>query len=208
MNKIQIIVDSILGAAVVALFILFFTVTPGSKKSGNQEVEASGELLPIAIINTDSILKHYTLAVESSDKLQNRYEESMVKLDTKAKSIQKEVETFQKDVLDFQRKVEANAFLSRERAESEQQRLQKKEQQLMAKQQDLENLRQKLSADFMTEQNELTQQLQDSVQQFLREYNADGRYHLVINDAVTMDKVAGYDITNDVIEGLNARYQQ
>ena len=206
MNKISIIVESILAAAVVALFIIFFTVTPGARKTANQEVVASGELLPIAIINTDSILKNYTLAVEASDKLMSRYEESTVKLDTKAKSLQKEAETFQREVLDFQHKLEANAFLSRERAESEQSRLQKKEQQLMAKQQDLENLRQKLSADFMNEQAELTKQLQDSVQQYLREYNADGHYHLVINDAVLMNKVAGYDITNEVIEALNARY--
>ena len=206
MNKIPSIVESILAAAVVALFILFFTVTPGRKKSVNHEVEASGELLPIAVINTDSILKNYTLAIEASDKLMSRYEESTVKLDTKAKSLQKEVETFQREVVDFQRKVEANAFLSRERAESEQSRLQKKEQQLMVKQQDLENLRQKLSADFVAEQTALTQQLQDSVQAFLREFNADGHFHLVLNDAVLMNKVAGYDITDEVIEALNARY--
>ena len=208
MNKITIIVESILAAAVVALFVLFFTATPQTKKADSQEIIAEGELLPIAIINTDSILKHYTLAVEASDKLMASYEESTVKLDTKAKSLQKEAETFQKDVIDFQRKLEANAFLSRERAESEQARLQKKEQQLMAKQQDLENLRQKLSADFMNEQAALTQQLQDSVQAYLREFNADGRYHLVLNDAVLMNKVAGYDITDEVIEALNARYSK
>ena len=201
MNKISIIVESILAAAVVALFILFFTFNPWAKKPANHEVEAAGELLPIAVVNTDSILTHYTLAVEASDKLQSQYEESMVKLDTKAKA-------FQKDVLDFQRKVEANAFLSRERAESEQAKLQKKEQQLMAKQQDLENLRQKLSADFMNEQAALTQQLQDSVQAYLREYNADGHIHIILNDAVLMNKVAGYDITDEVIEALNARYKK
>ena len=204
-KKISIIVDSVLAAAIVALFVLFMVKMPKSASIGN-EVAAQGDLLPIAVVNTDSILKHYTLAVEASDKLMNRYEESTVKLDTKAKSLQKEYETFQRDVLDFQKKIEANAFLSRERAESEQARLQKKEQQLMAKQQDLENLRQKLSADFMAEQNELTQQLQDSVQAYLREYNADGHYHLVLNDAVLMNKVTGYDITNEVIEALNARY--
>ena len=208
MNKIQTVVNVILGACVIALFVLVFVNRPKAPKSVQTEVVAQGELLPIAIINTDSILKHYTLAVESSEKLMSRYEESTVKLDTKAKSLQKEVETFQRDVVDFQRKVEANAFLSRERAESEQARLQKKEQQLMAKQQDLENLRQKLSADFMQEQANLTQQLQDSVQAYLREFNADGRYHLVLNDAVLMNKVAGYDITDDVIEALNARYKK
>lgn len=208
MNKISIIVESILGAAVVALFILFFTVNPWAKKSANADVEAAGETMPIAVVNTDSILKHYTLAVESSDKLQSQYEESMVKLDTKAKAFQKEYETFQQDVLNFQKKVEAGAFLSRERAESEQARLQSKEQQLMAKQQELENLRQKLSNDFMTEQAKLTQQLQDSVQAYLREMNNDGHYHLILNDAVLMNKVAGYDITDEVIEALNARYKK
>lgn len=208
MNKTSIIVDSILGAAVVALFILFFTVNPWAKKPANSEVEAQGELMPIAVVNTDSILLHYTLAVEASEKLQAQYEESMVKLDTKAKAFQKEYETFQQDVLNFQKKVEANAFLSRERAESEQARLQKKEQQLLAKQQELENLRQKLSADFMAQQSELTQQLQDSVQAYLREMNADGHLHLILNDAVLLNKVAGYDITEEVIEALNARYKK
>ena len=208
MNKISIIVESILAAAVVALFILFFTFNPWAKKPANHEVEAAGELLPIAVVNTDSILTHYTLAVEASDKLQAQYEESMVKLDTKAKAFQKEYETFQQDVLNFQKKVEANAFLSRERAESEQARLQKKEQQLMAKHQDLENRRQKLSTDFMNEQAALTQQLQDSVQAYLREMNADGHIHIILNDAVLMNKVAGYDITDEVIEALNARYKK
>ena len=60
----------------------------------------------------------------------------------------------------------------------------------------------------MNEQAALTQQLQDSVQQYLREWNADGRYHLILNDAVLMNKVAGYDITDEVIEALNARYQK
>ena len=208
MNKISIIVESVLAAGVVALFILFFTYNPWGKKSTSADVEAQGELLPIAIVNTDSILSQYTLAVESTDKLQSQYEESMVKLDTKAKSFQKEYETFQQDVLNFQKKVEAGAFLSRERAESEQAKLQKKEQQLLAKQQDLENLRQKLSSDFMNQQAALTQQLQDSVQAYLREMNADGHYHLILNDAVLMNKVAGYDITDEVIEALNARYNK
>lgn len=206
MNKINFIIDSILGAAIVALLVLFLVYLPKQGKPEKGEVQAQGELLPIAVVNTDSILKHYTLAVESQDKLMAQYEESMVKLDTKAKALQKEAETFQRDVLDFQRKLEANAFLSRDRAESEQAKLQKKEEQLVAKQQDLENLRQKLSNDFMNQQAELTQQLQDSVQSYLREYNADGHIHLVLNDAVLMNKVAGYDITEEVIEALNARY--
>jgi len=209
-ETIQNVVNSVLATAVVVLFILHFT--SGSKSSPapaeRVEIQASGEMIPVAIVNTDSILLHYTLAVEASEKLMSQYEASMVQLDTKVKAFQREYETFQKDVADFQRKVEAGAFLSRERAESEQTKLQNKEQQLMTKQQDLENLRQKLSADLMNNQAALTQQLQDSVEAFLNEYNADGHLHLIVNDAVMLNKVAGYDITDEVIEALNKRYKK
>ena len=206
MNKNQIIIDSVLCAAIIALFVVFFTVKPNAPRQA--EAVVATETMPIAIINTDSILKHYTLAVESTEQLMSSYEASTVQLDTKAKAFQKEYETFQRDVMDFQRKVEANAFLSRERAESEQSRLQNKEQQLLKKQQDLENLRQKLSNDFMEQQAELTAQLADSIRQFLHDYNSDGHYHLILNDAASLDKVAGYDITLKVINGLNARYKK
>ena len=205
MKKTTVIIESVLAVALIALYVLYFCGNPFAKKSSDV-VEGEGAKIPVAVVNTDSILKHYTLAVEAQDKLMNQYEESTLKLDTKLKTFQKEYETFQQDVLNFQRKLEAGAFLSRDRAESEQARLQKKEQQLMAKQQELENLRQQLTNDFMEQQAQLTQQLQDSVQQFLHEYNKDGHLHLIVNDAVLMDKVAGYDITNEVIEGLNANY--
>jgi Skp family chaperone for outer membrane proteins len=60
----------------------------------------------------------------------------------------------------------------------------------------------------MEQQNMLNQQLADSVQQYLLVYNADGRYHLIVNAAVVMNKVAGYDITEEVIKGLNERYKK
>jgi hypothetical protein len=60
MNKISIIVNSILCAAVAVMFVLSTTSVVKSKKPAPMEVEAQGELLPIAIVNTDSILKHLT----------------------------------------------------------------------------------------------------------------------------------------------------
>ena len=60
----QTIINACLAICVVALFILVFVFMPRTKKPAVQEVEAAGELLPIAIINTDSILQNYTLAVQ------------------------------------------------------------------------------------------------------------------------------------------------
>ena len=204
MEKIQTLVNAILGAAVVALFVLFFRYRPQSPKASEapQEAVAQGELLPIAIINTDSILKHYTLAIESTEKLMNRYEESTVKLHTKAKSLQKEVETFQRDVMDFQRKLEANAFLSRERAESEQQRL-------IKKQQDLENREAQLTQEIMLENQQLQAQLADTILGYLKALNAEGRYQMIFSNNAKDNillSAEGYDITPEVVSALNARY--
>ena len=212
-ETIQNVVNSVLATAVVVLFILHFTnrpkeAAPAQEAPAKQEIQASGELLPIAVVSTDSILAHYQLAIEANDRLQSQYDESVLKLDKKAKALQKEAETFQQDYVTFQKKVEAGAFMSRERAESEAAKLEKKQQQLMAKQQELEDMRQQESAKFMQNQAALAQQLQDSVHAYLNEYNADGHLHLILNDAVMMNKVAGYDITNEVINALNARYKK
>lgn len=211
-ETIQNVVNSVLVTAVVALFVLHFT--SGSKSEAQTEennvaeIQPIGDLLPIAVVNTDSIFQHYTLAVESSEQWMSQYENSLVQLDSKATAFQKEYETFQKDVADFQRKVDAGAFLTQERMQSEANKLQTKEQQLMNKQQELENFRQKASADLVANQEALAKQLQDSVQAFLNVYNADGHLHLIVNDAAFLNKVAGYDITEEVIEGLNARYKK
>ena len=200
MNKIQIIVSSVLGACVIALFVLVFVFRFGGKKA--PELVQVDEVLPIAIVNTDSILKHYTLAVESTEQLMTSYENSTVKLDNQARAFQKEYETFQRDVMDFQRKVEANAFLSRERAESEQQRIVKK-------QQDLENREAQLTQEIMQENQQLQAQLADTILSYLKQMNAEGRYQMIFsNNAKDNILLAtdGYDITAEVVAALNARY--
>lgn len=197
MKKIQIIVDVVLLAAVAALFVI---VLSGRKNHGAEVCEGgavSGEnaILPIAYINLDSLLVNYTFAQEANEKLMSKQEDARLKLNTKMR-------TFQKEYADFQRKLENNAFLSRERAENEAQRLQQK-------QQDLQNLEAKLTQDILEENQKLNLQLADTLTQFLDEFNADGRYHIILSnqgkDNVIMAS-EGYDITNEVLEGLNKRY--
>jgi outer membrane protein len=106
-------------------------------------------------------------------------------------------------VADFQHKLQNNAFLSRERAEKEQQRLAKKEQ-------ELQELEAKLTQDIMLENQKLNMQLADSLTNFLNVYNADGRYHLILSNNAKDNVLWAaemYDITDEVVAGLNARYK-
>ena len=126
-----------------------------------------------------------------------KQEDARLKMNTKLR-------TFQNEVADFQRKLENNAFLSRERAEKEQQRLAKKEQ-------ELQELEAKLTQDIMLENQKLNMQLVDSLETFLKIFNADGRYHVILSnnakDNVLMSSEQ-YDITSEIINGMNARYKK
>jgi outer membrane protein len=192
MNKIQISVNVILVAAVATLFVLFSTNSKA--ETSVVEVEKS-EKLPIAYLNTDSLLVNYLFAQDANEKLMKKQEDARLKLNTKLR-------TFQNEVADFQRKLENNAFLTRERAEQAQQALVKKEQ-------ELQELEAKLTEDIMLENQKLNAQLADTLTKFLEEYNADGRYHMILSNTAkdnVLFAIPGYDITEEVTKVLNARY--
>ena len=193
MNKVQILVNVVLVAAVAALFVIVLS----GKKQGETPTAAveQSEVLPIAYLNTDSLLVNYVFAQEANEKLMKKQEDARLKLNTKARTLQNEM-------ADFQRKLENNAFLSRERAEKEQQRL-------IKKQQELQELEAKLTEDIMIENQKLNIQLADTLTNFLQEFNADGRYHVILSNSAkdnVLMAAESYNITSEVIKQLNARY--
>ncbi len=194
MNKIQIVIDAILVAAVAALFVIVFAVKPAQKPAEVAPVAQEGAL-PVAFVNLDSILQGYTFALEAQDKLMTRQENARMELNQKARTLQNEM-------VDFQRKLENNAFLSRQRAESEQQRI-------LKKQQDLENREAQLTQEILLENQQLQAQLADTILSYLKELNAEGRYQMIFSNNAKDNillSVEGYDITAEVVSALNARY--
>lgn len=191
-NVTLIVTNVILVAAVATLSVFYFN----DKAADTTAVESNqNEYIPVAYLNTDSLLVHYLFAQDANDKLMKKQEDARLKLNTKARTLQNEM-------ADFQRKLENNAFLSRERAEREQQRL-------IQKQQELQELEAQLTEDILVENQKINMQLADTLQSFLDEFNADGRYHMILSNnakdnVLHADSV--YDITKQVIERLNARY--
>lgn len=197
MNKNQIICNSVFAVAIIALFVLYFF--PYQKKLAEPEVKpvSAEERVPVAYINLDSLLQNYTFAIEANEKLMSKQEDARLKLNTRARSLQSEM-------VDFQRKLDNNAFLSRERAENEQNRL-------MKKQQELQDLEAKLTQDIVAENQALNMQLADTLDAFLKEFNADGRYHIIFTNTQRdniLQAHPAYDISSEVIEALNSRYNK
>lgn len=178
-------------------------VSCGGKKVENEaekpEVHVeNGAKLPIGVVNVDSVLENYTLAAESNEKLMSKQENARVELNQKARALQNEM-------VEFQQKLENNAFLSRERAESEQNRLIKKQQQL-------EELEATKTQELMDEQQKMNKQIRDSIDAVIDEITASGEYHMILTTSSLNDNVLfcapEYDITNDVVEMLNSRYEK
>lgn len=197
MKNISLIVNAVLGVAVIVLFILVL----GSKKNSSVPgIQFGGDStltvkLPIAYVNVDSLLLNYQFAKESNETLMKKQEDSRLDLNVQARQLQNEM-------AEFQRKLENNAFLSRERAEQEQNRL-------MRKEQDLQQLNAKLSQELMEVQQKISEQLRDTINAFLKEYNKDKRYEMILSNTGSDNILLandGYDITQEVIELLNERY--
>ncbi len=196
-NNLPLIINAILGIAVIVLFILFFSKKSGNEKKGNI---VSGDSichsqLPIAYVNIDSLLLGYEFAKDANEALIKEQEDSRLTINTKARQLQNEMG-------EFQRKLENNAFLSRQRAEDEQARL-------MKKQQELQDLDSRLTQDLMQKQQKMSEQLRDTINAVLKQFNADHKYQLILsntsNDNILYaDK--SYDITSDIIALLNKRW--
>lgn len=198
MNKTQIIINSVFAALLVVLFVLVFTRRSAVETvSQTPAAMVSENGTAIAYINVDSLLANYELAKQGQERLMKKQEDARLTLNKSGRTLQKEM-------ADFQQKYENNAFLSAERAQNEYQRLQKK-------QQELEELEAKLTQEIMVETQTLNIELADSLTAFLNDYNADYHYQVILSnnakDNVLM-AAEQYDITNEVIAGMNARFKK
>lgn len=197
MKNVSLIFNVVLAIAVIVLYVLMLG-NKGSKTNSPVLVtndSTNAVLLPIAYINIDSLLLNYVFAKESNESLLKKAEDSRLDLNVRDRQLQGEM-------AEFQRKLENNAFLSRERAEQEQTRL-------IRKQQDLQQLNAKLSQELMESQQKMSEQLRDTINSFLKTYNKDKGYQLILsntsNDNILLGN-SGYDITQEIIDLLNKRY--
>lgn len=148
----------------------------------------------IAYVEVDSIMTQYKFCKEYTKILE-----------TKGNNIQKTLagkqQALQNAAANFQQKVQQNAY-TREQAEAIQAGLQKQSN-------DLQGLNQRLSAEFQTETDKYNKALHDSLQHYLAIYNKDKKYGMIFakqgDNLLYADKA--YDITNEVVAGLNKAYK-
>ena len=198
MKHINSIVNIVLAVGLIVLYILHFTGTNNGKSSprvaGSDSISLSAQL-PIAYINVDSLLLNYNYSKDLNEVLIRKRENAQATLTEKARKLDGEMK-------DFQRKRDNNAFLSEQSFKSQQQAL-------LKKQQDLQQLEETLTQQLGKEQQKMNEQLRDSIYKFLREYNKDHKYQMILSNTMNDNIMVAdnvYNITNEVVELLNSKY--
>ena len=188
------ILSSVAIAAVAALSLASCNKSqPQVEAKSESKAQAPAEL-KIAYVEVDSIMTQYAFAKEYSAILEKKGQNIQATIAQKGQALQAAA-------ANFQQKIQQNAY-TREEAERIQAGLQKQNN-------DLQGLQQRLGNEFAAEQEKYNKALHDSIANYLNMYNKDKKYSIIFSKSgdnlLYADKA--YDITNEVIAGLNKAYK-
>ena len=193
----------ILSAAVLAGLSLTL-VSCNNSSSQNaadnaQTDEVAAAAGSIVYFNLDTILRDYDMANELRSVVE-----------TKVNSINQEVtrrrNKLEKDINAFSDKLNKD-LLTQSVAQTQNQKL-------IEQQQSFENYAAQKQQEILEEQQVMMNQLADAINNYIQEFNADKKYAMIIatqGDILAAPVVAGdpeLDITDTLLEGLNAAYVQ
>lgn len=179
----------------LAIAAMMVSCNNQSPKMDDQPAAASGEGIKIAYVEVDSLMTQYNFAKDYSVTLQKKSNNARNTLNQKGNALQAAM-------ANFQQKLNNNGFQSREQAASQQAAIQRQ-------QNDLQELQARLENELASETAKFNEALRDSLQNFLKSYNEDKKFDLILSkagDNILMGNKK-LDITQDVINGLNKRYK-
>ncbi len=185
------------GLAALALVVLFAQCAGnGGNQAATTPAQQGGVSgMKIAYVEVDTLLAKYNFCVDLNEAMVKKSENVRLTLNQKAKDLQKQQQ-------EFNTKVQNAAYASQERAQQEYNRIAKLEQ-------DLQELSNKLQTELANENEKNSLQLRDSINAFLAEYNKTKGYSLIISNT-GFDNLLyadpSYNITQEILDGLNARY--
>lgn len=185
-----------MAAAAVALLASCNNESPkmDEKNTDKAEIADKGGL-KIAYVEVDSLMTQYEFCKEFSLILQKKSNNARNTLNQKGQALQSAM-------VNFQQKLQNNGFTSREQAEAQQNAIQRQ-------QQSLQELQARLENELASETAKYNEGLRDSLMHFLEKYNKDKKFDIILTKQGDNILYAAkrFDITNDVINGLNKSYK-
>ena len=151
----------------------------------------------IVYFNMDAVMEGYDMANDLNSVFETKTSGIQAEIDRRGKKLEK-------DATDFQNKVD-KGLLTTSVAQAQYQKLQQQ-------QQDYQQYVVRKQQEMAEEQQVMMNQIADAIAEYVKEYNAEHQYALILTTAGTIlstPVVTGdpsLDITEDLLAGLNAAY--
>lgn len=217
MKQLSTIYQALLGLAVIILFFLHFSgnssseanqdagQTPDSDtlasslpEAGTEEEVKPKSSVSMAYVNTDSLLLQYEYYIKIEKQLANRRRAMEADVQNRQNQLQDEVIQFQQSL--------QTGSITEEIARQTQEGLMKKEQNLLEYSQGLEKT-------YVEEETKMNKELNRRVKEFVAKFSDENGYDFIfgyslstVAQGVLHGNVA-YDVTQEIIKGLNTSYQ-
>ncbi len=185
-----------------AFALCLAALTTGCSSDGKKEdakpapaAKSAVAILPnYRYVDMDTILLNYNLAKDYTEQM-NRMQNNLESEGRKHES------SLQAQANQMQKKYQNNGYTSEEAFRADQQRLNNMQTDAQKK---MATLQQNFETAAMNAQKEVN----DSIEAFIEEYNAKHGYDAIFNKAAALHFNPALDITREVLEGLNARYNK
>ena len=190
----QKIVNIALSLAIIVLLVLNFSKKGSSTTSSNGKSDSTN-LLKFAYVDLDSLQEKYLYYQEKTKEFNSKKESADRDLNAAFKKIDNERLAF----------IQRGQSVTQAEAENFQRVYQ-------GKMQNLEEQKKQLENNIAQEGMKTMEELKKTMNAFLEEYNKDKKYTFIFSFSSAMDvlfyKDKSYNITDDVVEGLNKAYKK
>ncbi|MBQ0121239.1 MAG: OmpH family outer membrane protein, partial [Bacteroidales bacterium] len=181
-----------LSIAIVAAML--FGATACNEKQDNSAAKSTAAAggMNIRYVDEDSIMANYNLAKDFNEAMLRRQNQ----LDAAQQQRGNEINKFGTAM---EQKYKNNGYLTEESLRADQAKLQKM-------QSDAQSYLGNLQQSIATELEQSRTQVLDSINNFMKEYAKQKGYDMVIYKSAALYVDEKFDVTKDVVEGLNKRY--
>jgi len=194
MNRISVARNILIITVIVVAGALIMTGCGKNKPAGTENTVKHNLQGGIAFVELDSVIANFDMATDKATELEEKTKSSEAELASKSQA-------FDRDVRDFQNKVQ-KGLVTRATAAEMEQTLTQQQQTLLAR-------RDEMAYNLNEEGLVAQRQVLEYINQYLVEFNSDHGFQYILAKQFPgpiLFSDSTLDVTNDVITGLNAKY--
>ena len=165
------------------------------ENTGSAETIAAAKDLTIAYVDFDTLIANYNLYKDMSRDFQTKSSRVENEITTKGRSLERDFASYQERM--------SKGLLTALQARTLEEDLSKKQQEFIA-------YRDRVVSELTEEETVMLNQIQYNIQQFVKEYNKDRRFSMILytnSNGPILDADPSLDITTEFVSGLNKLYQ-